>query len=98
MDVAELYRVALCASDPRSGALAGLGETGRASDASLLVPFLSHPRVAMRREAVTALGRLGAEGHEETLSALSRDPVSSVARAAAQALARGPFQGAQLPK
>lgn len=87
VDVSELYRAALREVPTRPGALAGLGETGSASDVPLLAPFLSHPRVAVRREAVTALGRLAGDSGVEALRELFLDPSPSVCRAATQALA-----------
>ncbi|WNG37224.1 hypothetical protein F0U61_28780 [Archangium violaceum] len=88
VDVSELYRAALREVPTRPGALAGLGETGSASDEPLLAPFLSHPRVAVRREAVTALGRLAGDSGVEALRELFLDPAPSVCRAATQALAQ----------
>ncbi|HYO67187.1 MAG TPA: HEAT repeat domain-containing protein [Archangium sp.] len=87
VEVSGLYRAALRETPTRPGALAGLGETGSASDVPLLAPFLAHPRVAVRREAVTALGRLAGDSEVEALRELFLDPAPSVCRAAAHALA-----------
>ncbi|WNG60388.1 hypothetical protein F0U59_41030 [Archangium gephyra] len=87
VELSGLYRAELRETPTRPGALAGLGETGNASDVPLLAPFLAHPRVAVRREAVTALGRLAGDSEVEALRELFLDPAPSVCRAAAQALA-----------
>lgn len=89
VDVAGLYREALRDGPVRPGAVAGLGETGNASDVPLLMPLLAHPLVAVRREAVTALGRLEGDGGVEALRELFLDPAPSVCRAAAAALSQG---------
>lgn len=66
LDLAEFYRQRL----PQKAALAGLGETGRAEDAGLLLPFCRHSRVAVR-----ALARLDRDGHlEELLRLLVAEP------------------------
>jgi HEAT repeat protein len=88
VDVSELYRAALREEPVRPGAVAGLGETGRVSDVPRLMALLAHPRVAVRREAVTALGRLDGDGSVESLRELFLDSSPSVCRAAAHALSQ----------
>lgn len=66
LDLAEFYRQHL----PQKAALAGLGETGRAEDARLLLPFCRHSRFAVR-----ALARLDRDRHlEELLGLLAAGP------------------------
>jgi HEAT repeat protein len=88
-EVAALYRAALEEEPVRPGAIAGLGEVGRVTDAPRLRPFASDSRLAVRREAVTALGRLA---EEEVDAALLRerflDAEPGVRKAAALALMR----------
>lgn len=88
VEVAGLYRRALRELPLLPGALAGLGETGRTSDVPLLEPFLTHPRVAVRRAAVTAMGRLDGDGAAPLLRECFLDPAPSVCRAAAHALSQ----------
>ncbi|PTL79351.1 HEAT repeat domain-containing protein [Vitiosangium sp. GDMCC 1.1324] len=88
VDLSELYRAELREVPVRPGAVAGLGETGNVSDAPLLRALLAHPLVAVRREAVTALGRLDGDGSVEALRELFLDSSPSVCRAAAAALSQ----------
>lgn len=59
-DVARLYRAALDEppTSQQAAVIDGLGETGQASDAELVTPFLSHPRARVRCAALRALHRL----------------------------------------
>ena len=88
MNVAHFYRSAVRDVPPRPGTLAGLGETGQASDVPLLEPWLTHPCVAVRREATAAMGRLDGDGTAPALRERFLDPAPSVSRAAAHALAQ----------
>ncbi|WP_392959195.1 hypothetical protein [Streptomyces sp. LN245] len=78
-DPAEQYRRLVTASLPEPGAIAGLGETGTADDAGLILSWLDHPRPRGRAAAVRALRRLGA-ADPDTLSAMLTDPSGAVTR------------------
>jgi HEAT repeat protein len=75
----EQYRRLVMTSLPEPGAIAGLGETGTADDASLIPSWLDHPQPRGRAEAVRALRRLGA-ADPDTLSAMLTDPSGAVTR------------------
>ena len=45
----------------KAGAVAGLGETGQASDSAMIEPFLAHERARLRAAAIAALHRLRPE-------------------------------------
>ncbi|WP_433890529.1 hypothetical protein [Streptomyces sp. CA-111067] len=80
------YRSALAAAGtPAPGAMAGLGETGRAGDAVLLTPLLGHPESAVRAAALRALRVLDAVPVRATVPLL-RDPSTKVIREATAAL------------
>jgi HEAT repeat protein len=70
----------------RFAAICGLGETGNATDVSILQPFLSSPIAKMRRATVYAIGRLDVEGQLETLIRALSDAKPSVSREALKAL------------
>lgn len=63
----EFYREAVCRSDRRwlKAALGGLGETGGAADADLVVAFLDAPELKIQRAALAALAKLALEAHLE---------------------------------
>ncbi len=86
-DVATVYRESLEEGPRLLGALAGLGETGRARDALLVERYLTHPAVKVRREAVRAFARLGGKEALERLRECFVDPSPSVTRAVAAELA-----------
>lgn len=96
LDFAAVYRDELARlgkEDPRPGllvelsiAIAGLGETGSASDADDVELFTIDARPRVRRAAIAALGRLDAEGRIATLGAALADDNAGVARAALFAL------------
>jgi hypothetical protein len=67
------YRDMLAAAgdSPDPGIIAGLGETGGASDAELVTPALTHPLPRGRVEAVRALRRLGAVDTDSLVPLLS---------------------------
>lgn len=87
-DVAEFYADALgSGSDKqRSAAICGLGETGKAADVPLVVPFLDSPLTKIRRASVYAIGRLDLEGQLERLVNILSDAKPSVSREALKAL------------
>ncbi|GAA4029952.1 HEAT repeat domain-containing protein [Allokutzneria multivorans] len=80
-DPAEHYRRLL----PDPWAVAGLGETGAAADAGILLRCLGEPRVRTRAEAARALRRLG-HTDTETFVPLLDDPAPGVVKQAAIAL------------
>ena len=87
-DFPTLYRARLrgdSADDP-TGALLGLAETGAARDSTLVLPFVSHDRVRVRRAAVRALGRLAAEEHLSLFRQLLREGPPGLAKEAHDAM------------
>ena len=69
-----------------AAAVAGLGETGSATDVSLVIPHLSHQQPRVRREAVRALSRLDAVSHASTFVDLLSDVSPKVGRASRDVL------------
>ena len=83
------YRDALNASSSAEalrGALGGLGESGDATDAALVLPYLSDARARVRVAAVQALARLAPSDHRDRLIAAAEDRSPRVSRAAFRAL------------
>jgi hypothetical protein len=78
-DPAKLYRRLLADAPPAPGAIAGIGETGGADDAPIVVPWLSHPQPRGRVEAIRALRRLGL-ARPADLFPLLRDESGAVTR------------------
>ena len=70
----------------RFAAICGLGETGKATDVTLVVPFLNSPLTKIRRAAAYAVGRLDLEGQLERLVSVLSDAKPSVSREALKAL------------
>ena len=91
-DSASAYRVLLGGVDDTSiaVALAGLGETGSASDSVLVSPFLAHARIPVRAQAVQTLGRLSADTHGDAFVRALSDASPRVAHAARDVLLRNP--------
>ncbi len=87
-DVRHFYLDALKAGDSTSlgVVIRGLGETGKAEDAGLLVPFFDTPKPGMRRAAVYAVGKLNAESFGEQLIRLLADEMPGVSGEALKAL------------
>jgi hypothetical protein len=71
-----------------AGAIGGLGETGGAEDADLLVPLLSDPRAKVRAAAAGRVIRLGGERYVAHVLACIRDVSPAVSRLARIALQR----------
>ena len=87
-DPADFYRGMLDGgATPSAAVLAGLGETGNAIDAPLLMPWLTHPKPRVRAEAVRALRRLG-DVPVDDLVPLLDDESPKVVRQVATALER----------
>ena len=87
-DAAEFYTCALGNGSDKQhfAAICGLGETGKAADATLVVPFLKSPLTKIRRAAAYAISRLDLEGQLERLVGLLPDAKPSVSREALKAL------------
>ena len=86
--VAQFYRDQLGAARASElvPVLAGLGETGQASDLELIAPFAADVRPRVRREAIRALGRLGALAYGPTIVSALNDSSAKVVRAAREAI------------
>lgn len=87
-DAAEFYVDALRngSDKQRFAAICGLGETGKAADVPLVVPFLKSPFTKIRRAAAYAIGRLDLEVQLERLVGVLSDAKPSVSREALKAL------------
>jgi HEAT repeat protein len=86
-DFPALYRQEL--ADPsavRPGAIAGLGETGRADDTKTIAPFLSAGRARWVRAGLRAMAKLDYAGTKDTLIAHLGDPRPGVAKEARRLL------------
>jgi len=89
-DFAAYYRERLHDPDVQrlASAIAGLGETGGASDVHLVLPFLEHERPKVRRPALRALSSLDPEATLPRIVEMLHDPAPSVSHAARQTLRR----------
>jgi HEAT repeat protein len=87
-DVRRFYLEALEVGEsaPLGASIRGLGETGKAEDAALVLPFLGAPKPSIRRAAVYAVGKLNAEPFGEQLIKLLADEMPGVSREALKAL------------
>ncbi|MEV4761812.1 hypothetical protein AB0J89_04165 [Micromonospora chokoriensis] len=85
VDAREHYRTATGAAEPALGAIAGLAETGSASDALLLRRLLTHSHARIRAQAVRSLRLLEAIVAQEVLPLL-RDSSPAVVREVTTAL------------
>lgn len=85
-DARGLYLGRMAGGRATPGVLGGLGEVGQASDVPLLLPFVSDARVAYRREALRALGRLAPEEAASYLLVALEDPSTQVVRVATRYL------------
>jgi HEAT repeat protein len=87
-EAADFYTDALGSGNDkqRFAAICGLGETGKAGDALLIVPFLNSPFTKIRRAAVYAIGKLALEGQLGRLVGALSDVKPSVSREALKAL------------
>ncbi len=88
LDLAAFYRAALAEERPGRAVLFGLGETGAHEDVARVLPFLEHPRTAIRRAAVYALAWLDAEGQAVVLAQQVGSPRPRVSNDAANTLVR----------
>ena len=88
-DVSAFYRQALRTSATPSElaiAISGLGETGTATDAGLILPYLSHPLAKVRRATVRAVCKLDGDNQIEALFAALTDERRSVTHEARETL------------
>lgn len=86
-DFAPVYRQAI--EGPAASlqaAISGLGETGKAADAGVLLPSLTHSSAKIRRAAVRALGKLTKGEHVAAFERALRDHAPSVSAEARKAL------------
>jgi HEAT repeat protein len=90
LDVAAFYREALtnAVGHMLHSAISGLGETGSAEDAELIVPYTTHPASKIRRASIRTLARLHGASHIEIFIEALKDRVPHVSRQASNALAR----------
>ncbi|HVU26317.1 MAG TPA: HEAT repeat domain-containing protein [Verrucomicrobiae bacterium] len=87
-DAAGFYADAIAngSDKQRFAAICGLGETGKAADVPLVMPFLNSPLTKIRRAATYAIGKLNLEGQLERLVGVLSDAKPSVSREALKAL------------
>ena len=88
-DVAGFYRCAIQSSNGAAlvAAIRGLGEYGTAADTDRVRAFSSSPEIRVRRAAVAACGKLGAEQSQEALLGALADVSPGVSAEARSALA-----------
>jgi hypothetical protein len=79
------YRAAVRSEEPSPGAIAGLAESGRATDADLLLALLEHPRAQVRAAALHGLRAFDVVPVQR-VAPLLRDPSTKVIREATAAL------------
>jgi len=87
VDTAPRYRAKLSTNGVAAiAAICGLSEVGAADDAKLLVPFLAHPRVGIRKAAVAGVSKLDPAGYSAEIRAALLDRSPSVSKTARLAL------------
>ncbi len=86
VDFAAIYRNAI--HTPKlATALAGLAETGRATDAEVALPYLTHASAGVRRAALKCAIRLGGQPFVDRVAPMLQDASRSVSGAARAMLA-----------
>lgn len=87
-DFAPVYRQAIESRSAGSmqAAISGLGETGSAADAEVLLPCLTHSSAKIRRAALRALGKLTKSEHVDAFERALRDDAPGVSAEARKAL------------
>lgn len=86
-DVAPIYRDHLAsAKNKTAAAIFGISETGNKDDTALLRPLLAHPRIAIRRATLLAVGHLDPTGFLPELKIALLDPSRGVSKSARQVL------------
>lgn len=90
VDFASFYRKAFVEGPAAhlKAAIAGLGETGSASDSSELLPFLSHSSPKIRRTAIRAISTLSRDEHLAAFEQAILDNEPSVSTEARKMLLR----------
>ncbi|MBW3624935.1 MAG: hypothetical protein KY468_16160, partial [Armatimonadetes bacterium] len=94
MDFTSLYRTAMEGGDERTlpGAIGGLSETGQPGDAALVLPYLGHPLVKVRKGVIRALARLDPAAHTDLFFAALIDGQAGISREGFEALASLPVK------
>jgi HEAT repeat protein len=89
-NVADLYRKRFESADAVISAteISGLGETGIKEDVNLLRPFLTSPRISLRRAAIIAVNRLDPAGFTKELKLALADTSKGISKTARQILAK----------
>ncbi|WP_157447469.1 hypothetical protein [Chthoniobacter flavus] len=84
MDVRGFYRDMVAAGDSAflTPALGGLGETGKAEDATLVFPLLEGGKISVRKAALAALARLAPGSHLELFVRALQDRSPGVSKQA----------------
>jgi hypothetical protein len=93
LEIAQLYREQLRTPVDVAAvvtSLAGIAETGGQADAARVSQLLTHPRAAIRAQAVRALGKLDPEAHANVFVASLSDASPRVAHAARSVLEQYP--------
>ena len=88
IDVAAFYRQHLSEAEDRTlySAISGLGETGRAEDDSLLIPYTTHASSRIRSTTLKALAKVNRGAHVDLFVNALKDEVPHVSRQALRAL------------
>lgn len=88
IDVAAFYRQHLSQAEGGTlySAISGLGETGRAEDDSLLIPYTTHASSRIRSAAIKALAKVNRGAHVDLFVNAVKDEVPYVSRQALGAL------------
>jgi hypothetical protein len=89
-DLAAFYREQLARAEGPNlyAVISGLGETCRAKDDGLILPYTSHPSNKIRRAAIKALAGLRPEAHLELFMRALEDDVPNISRVGLKALSR----------
>ncbi len=91
VQVAEFYRKAISSHDPTTNlyaAILGLGETGVAGDAPLILPYVSGSVPRIRRAVLRAIARLETEANVDVFQKYISDNSPAVSREAMRGLAK----------
>jgi HEAT repeat protein len=88
IDFAAYYRNNLTEGKSIYAAISGLGETGNASDGTLIKPFVTHSLTKIRWVSINALAKLNPRAYVDLFLQVILDPSASVSREAAKALKR----------
>jgi len=88
IDLRHYYRAAVIAAQPTTlrAALGGLGETGKAEDENVILPFTEERKISVRKAALAALAKLALQQHLNLFVTALQDKSSGVSRQARVAL------------